>query len=151
MAKSTDDQVTLDLIETLEDGRRGFADAADKLAESNRADLATKFRNYSSQREQFAAELRRMAPAHEKGKGETGSAAGSLHRGWMAVKDAFSGTDAEGVLDVAEQGEDHAVSEYERALDNTEISIDLRNVIERQFAEVQAAHDEVRSLRDSSS
>jgi uncharacterized protein (TIGR02284 family) len=150
MAKSTDHAVTLDLIETLEDGKKGFSDAAEKLAESNRSDLASKFRNFSSQREQFAAELRQMAGNYgDSTKGEKGSTAGALHRGWMAVKDALSGSDPDGVLDAAEQGEDHAVSEYERALDNADISIDLRNVIERQYAEVQAAHNEVRSLRDS--
>ena len=67
----------------------------------------------------------------------------------MAVKDAVTGSDAGAVLDVAEQGEDHAVAEYERALDSDELSIDLRDVIQRQYASVKAAHDEVRTLRDS--
>lgn len=148
---STDEQIARDLIETLEDGKKGFADAADKLAESNRPDLVSTFRKYSSQRGDFAAELKNMAGQHGDKIMESGSAAGALHRGWMAVKDALSGSDPEGVLDAAEQGEDHAVAEYERALDNMEISIDLRNVIERQYAAVQAAHDEVRNLRDSNS
>ncbi len=82
---------------------------------------------------------------------ESGTAAAALHRGWMALKDAISGSDPEGVLDVAEQGEDHAVSEYQKALDNTEISTQLRSVIERQFAAVKSAHDEVSSLRDAHS
>lgn len=146
---STDEQVTKDLIQTLEDGKKGFADAAERLAESDRSDLVTKFREYSSQRGEFAAELRSMAANYGDTVTESGTAGAALHRGWMAVKDAVSGSEPEGVLDVAEQGEDHAVSEYEKALDNTEISIDLRTVIERQFAAVQSAHDEVRSLRDA--
>ncbi|MGH8925683.1 MAG: DUF2383 domain-containing protein [Acidimicrobiia bacterium] len=55
---SGDEQVTKDLIETLEAGKNGFAAAAEKLAES---DLASKFREYSSQRGQFASDLRSMA------------------------------------------------------------------------------------------
>ncbi|MCA1735320.1 MAG: PA2169 family four-helix-bundle protein [Actinobacteria bacterium] len=146
---STDEQVRKNLIETLEDGKKGFAEAADKLAESNRMDLVAKFRDYSEQRGEFASELRNMAGSDEDSLTESGSAGAALHRGWMAIKDALTGSDAEGVLDVAEQGEDHAVSEYEKALDETDISIDLRNVIERQFAVVQAAHDDVRALRDA--
>jgi len=146
---STDEKVTKDLIETLEDGKQGFADAAEKLSKTNRSDLAMKFRDYSSQREKFASELRGMASAAGADVKDSGSAAGAMHRGWMAVKDAMSGDDADGILDAAEQGEDHAVSEYQKALDNTEISVDLRDVIERQYASVQAAHDEVRTLRDS--
>jgi len=146
---STDEQVRKNLIEVLEDGKKGFAEAADKLAESNRMDLVAKFRDYSEQRGEFASELRNMAGSDDDSLTESGSAGAALHRGWMAIKDALTGSDAEGVLDVAEQGEDHAVSEYEKALDETDISIDLRNVIERQFAVVQAAHDDVRALRDA--
>lgn len=146
---STDEQVRKNLIETLEDGKKGFAEAAEKLAESNRMDLVSKFRDYSEQRGEFASELRNMAGFDDDSMTESGSAGAALHRGWMAIKDALTGSDAEGVLDVAEQGEDHAVSEYEKALDETEISIDLRSVIERQFALVQAAHDDVRAMRDA--
>ncbi|CAN5288192.1 hypothetical protein BH18ACT5_BH18ACT5_11910 [soil metagenome] len=146
---STDEAVTQDLIETLEDGKKGFAEAAEKLAETDRKDLVSKFESYSAQRGEFANELRNIAKSYGDNITESGSVGAAMHRGWMAVKDAVAGSNAEGVLDVAEQGEDHAVSEYEKALDNTEISIDLRNVIERQFAAVQAAHDEVRSLRDA--
>ena len=50
-------------VETLEDGKNGFAKAADKLAGSDRPDLAEKFRFYSQQRERFCAELDTMAAA----------------------------------------------------------------------------------------
>ena len=145
----SDMAVAKDLIETLEDGKNGFAAAAEKLAESDRPQLASKFRQYSSQRSQFADEIRAMAADYGDEIKEEGSLGAALHRGWMAIKDAATGSDAGAVLDVAEQGEDHAVAEYERALDNEEISIDLRDVLQRQYASVKAAHDEVRSLRDS--
>lgn len=146
---STDVRVTKDLIETLEDGKNGFAKAAEKLAETGRSDLVSKFRDYSSQRAEFATELRSMATGYGDDIDESGSVGAALHRGWMAVKDGMSGSDSGGVLDVAEQGEDHAVSEYKKALDNDEVSIDLRGVIERQYAAVQAAHDDVRAMRDA--
>ena len=67
----------------------------------------------------------------------------------MAVKDALAGSDdPSGVLDAAEQGEDHAKSEYEKALD-TELSPTLRTVVERQYAGVKATHDTVRDLREA--
>ncbi len=149
MLMSLDMTVTKDLIETLEDGKNGFAAAAEKLAESDRPQIASKFREFSNQRAQFADELRSMAKNYGDDIAESGSAAAALHQGWMAVKDAVTGSDAGAVLDVAEQGEDHAVAEYERALDSDELSIDLRDVIQRQYASVKAAHDEVRTLRDS--
>ncbi len=145
---STDQKVTKDLMETLEDGKNGFAKAADKLAGSDRPDLAEKFRFYSQQRERFCAELDTMAAAYGDDIDESGTISGAVHRGWLSVKDALSGSNPEGVLDAAEQGEDHAVSVYASALEE-DISSDLRDVVQRQFVDVKAAHDEVRALRDA--
>ncbi len=52
------------------------------------------------------------------------------------------------MLDAAEMGEDHAIKEYDKALD-ADISPGLRTVVQRQATEVKAAHDKVRALRDA--
>lgn len=146
---STDERVTKDLIETLANGEEGFAKAADRLTDTDRADLCERFRELSAQRSGMAEELRGLAAAYGDDIDKSGSVAGAVHRGWMSLKDAFSGSDADGVLDAAEQGEDHAVAEFQRALDD-DISAELRTIIQRQFADVSAAHDWVRSQRNAS-
>lgn len=146
---STDERVTKDLIETLEDGQKGFAAAADRLTDSKRADLAGTFRQWSDERGRFAEELRGMAAAYGDDIDESGSVAAAVHRGWMAVKDAISGSDPDGVLDAAEQGEDHAVAEFERALGHDDLSANLRQTVQRQYASVKQVHDQVRALRDA--
>ncbi len=146
---STDERVTKDLIKTLEDGKEGFAKATEQLAETDRADLCDRFREMSSRRAAMADELQALAAAYGDDIDEEGSLAGVVHRGWMAVKDAFSGSDAQSVLEAAEQGEDHAVAEFQRALDR-DISDGLRTVVQRQYTEVSAAHDWVRNQRNAS-
>ena len=146
---SADKKITKDIIETLEDGRKGFADAAEKLADSNRADFAPKFRELAEKRAGFSAELETMAAAYGDDIDEDGSVVAAVHRGWMSLKDALAGSDPDGVLDAAEQGEDHALSEYEKALKNNDISANLREVLQRQQGAVKTAHDEVKRLRDS--
>ncbi|MCB1027356.1 MAG: PA2169 family four-helix-bundle protein [Microthrixaceae bacterium] len=145
---SNDAQVTKKVIEVLEDGKLGFADAADKLADSDRADLAPTFRKFSEQRATFAGELERLAAAYGDDIDGSGSVKGTLHRGWMAVKDALSGSDPDGVLDAAEQGEDHAVGVYNDALAE-DISPELGEVLRRQLGSVEAAHDQVKALRNA--
>jgi len=147
---STDEAVAKDLIETLEDGKDGFAKGAEKLDGTDAPELAATFRQLSDQRARFSAELREMAKDYGDQINESGSVVATLHRGWMSLKDALAGSGPDGVLDAAEQGEDHAVKEYEKALTD-DISAGLRTIVERQFAEVKAAHDQVRSLRDSHS
>jgi uncharacterized protein (TIGR02284 family) len=146
---SKDKRVTKDLIQTLEDGRNGFEQAADHLADSDRPDLVATMRRYADQRAQFAQELETLAARYgDDDVDSDGSMAAAAHRGWMSLKDAISGSDGSGVLDVAEQGEDHAVAEYRKALDE-DISAELRAVIQRQLTDVQAAHDDIRSRRDA--
>jgi uncharacterized protein (TIGR02284 family) len=136
------------LLETVQNGRRGFADAAEKLDEDGNEQLASEMRQLSQQRLRMSNELKALAAAEgapvENGDG---SVAGSLHRSWMALRDALSGDDPYAVLAAAEQGEDHAVAEYERAL-KQDIPGSVKSVLERQFDEVQQAHDRVRDLRD---
>ncbi len=145
---STDKKITTDLIETLEDGKKGFAAAAERLADTDRADISSAFVALSEQRAAFSAELEAMAAAYGDDIDEDGSVLAAVHRGWMAVKDTLSGADPDGVLDAAEQGEDHAVAEYQKALD-ADISAELRAVIQRQFADVKQAHDQVKAWRRS--
>lgn len=143
---STDETITTDLIETLKDGKAGFEQAADAVAESD-ASLATMLRELSAQRAGFSAELQRLAAAYGDRIDEDGSTAAALHRGWMSLKDAVTGSDTDAVLKAALTGEDHAVSEYEKALD-ADISPNLRTVVQRQFADVRAARDRVAQIAD---
>jgi uncharacterized protein (TIGR02284 family) len=145
---SKDAAVTKDLIQTLEDGRDGFAKGADKLAGDDAAQIATTFRELSARRAALSDELQSLANEYGDDIDDSGTVTAALHRGWMTLKDVASGSDPKGVLDVAEQGEDHAVREFEKALD-ADISPGLRDVVQRQLGEVRMAHDQVKALRDA--
>lgn len=142
---STDYNVTKELIETLEDGKDGFAQGAEKLSELERPDLAAEFRQYANQRAEFSAELDRLAAVYGDDIEEDGSLLADVHRMWMSLRDAISGSDPDGVLGVAKQGEDHAVREYEKALEK-DISSNLRSIIERQLTDIKAVRDSVAAM-----
>ena len=137
-----------DLIQTLEDGKKGFEQTADHLETQADRSVTDKMRQFAQQRASFSTELRSLASQQGFTISEEGSLTGTMHRGWMGLKDALTGDDASAVLGAAETGEDHAVSEYEQALE-MELPGEVRTVIERQATEVRRAHDEVRNLRDS--
>lgn len=137
-----------DLIQTLEDGRKGFEQTADHLENQADESVTERMRALAEQRADFSSELRSLASLHGFTISQEGSMTGTMHRGWIGLKDALTGDDASAVLGAAETGEDHAVSEYEQALE-MELPTEVRTVIERQASEVRRAHDEVRNLRDS--
>jgi uncharacterized protein (TIGR02284 family) len=145
---STDESIATDLIRTLENGKEGFTKAAEKLADSDRPDVAAKFREFAQQRATMSDELKAIAGAYGDDIDQRSTLPGALHRGWIAVKDALTGDDAEAVIGAAETGEDHAVEQYREALD-ADISPEFRPLVARQLAAVQAAHDYVRSLTSS--
>jgi uncharacterized protein (TIGR02284 family) len=134
------------LIETLKDGEEGFKQAAEGISDPK---LKSLFRDYSEQRSRFASALQVEARKFGEEKPETNSsAAGALHRGWINLKSAITGGDEHAILAECERGEDSAVEEYKKALDDG-LSPSAQQLVSRQFAEIKAAHDRIRSLRDA--
>ncbi len=145
---SDDAKAAKELVETLKDGERGFADAADKLRDGEHPEWAEALQRLSAQRAGFAREIVDMGHAYGDDVDESGTVAAAVHRGWISLKDALTGDDAGAVLGAAATGEDHAVSEYEKALE-LDLSAGFRDVVTRQHAAVVAARDEVKALQSA--
>ena len=146
---SDDAKAAKELVETLKDGEKGYASAADKLRDSERPEWATTMERFAQQRAGFAREIVEMGHEYGDDVDESGSVAAALHRGWLSLKDAVSGDDPDAVLKAAETGEDHAVKEYEDAL-KMDLSAGFREVVVRQQADVLAARDELKALASAS-
>jgi uncharacterized protein (TIGR02284 family) len=135
-----------DLIETLKDGQEGFKQAAESVSNPK---LKSLFRDYAEQRSRFATALQSEARRHGETDPETdSSASGALHRGWINLKSALTGGDEHAILAECERGEDSAVEEYKKALGDG-LSPSAQELVSRQFTEIKAAHDRIRSLRDA--
>lgn len=146
---SADEKTAKELVETLKDGQKGYAASAEKLTDSDRPEWATTMRRLEQQRVQFVQDI--VALGHEYGDDvdKGGSALAAVHRGWLSLKDALTGDKPSGVLDAAVQGEDHTVSEYEKAL-KEDLSEGFRTVVQRQHGEILKARDEVKALNTAS-
>ena len=135
------------LIEALKDGQEGFKQAAEGVSNPQ---LKSLFRDYSQQRSRFATALQSEARSHGETKPETSSSAtGALHRGWINLKSAITGGDEHAILAECERGEDSAVEEYKKALDDG-LTQSAQELVSSQFADIKAAHDRIKSLRDAS-
>ena len=139
-------EVIDNLIETLKDGQEGFKQAAKGVSDQK---LKSLFRDYSDQRSRFATVLQSEARRQGENEPETSSSAtGALHRGWINLKSAITGGDEHAILAECERGEDSAVEEYKKALDDG-LTPAAQELVSRQFAEIKAAHDRIKSLRDA--
>jgi uncharacterized protein (TIGR02284 family) len=134
------------LIETLKDGQEGFKQAAENVKDPQ---LKSLFDDYSQQRARFIVELRSKAQSPDEREPDvSGSATGALHRGWINLKAALSRGDDHAILAECERGEDSAVEEYQKALDDG-LSAPVREIVSRQYVEIKATHDRIRDLRDA--
>jgi uncharacterized protein (TIGR02284 family) len=146
-APSNDDVIsTLNgLIETCRDGQEGFKQAAEGV---ERADLKTLFYEFGQQRATFVGELQDVVRTLGGDPENSGSFAGTLHRGWINIKSVVTGKDEEAILNECERGEDAAKKAYKDALD-TALPAYVAQTVQDQYTSVQSAHDRVRDLRDT--
>lgn len=142
-----DNSAAKELVETLRDGEQGYASAAEKLRDGDRAEWAATLQGFSEQRADFRREIVELGHEYAEDVDQSGTATAALHRGWIALKDALTGDDAGSVLAAVETGENHAVSEYEKALQG-DLSEGFRDVVTRQHAAVVAARDEIKALQE---
>jgi uncharacterized protein (TIGR02284 family) len=134
-----------ELIETCEDGAKGFAQAAEGVRDlSVRAILS----QYGAERGRFASELQQEVKKLGGKPKESGTAGGAMHRGWFNLKAAVIGKDDHAILAECERGEDVAKEAYQKAVSGSDLPGTVLGVVQRQYGSVKAAHDRVKILRD---
>jgi uncharacterized protein (TIGR02284 family) len=132
------------LIETCKDGEYGFRTSADR-AES--AALKQTLRARADGCQRSAAELHGLVIRHGGTPETSGTAAASVHRGWVSLKMALTGNKDLAVLEECEHAEEAAVAQYRDCL-YKDPAPEVRAVIERQFEGAVRNHIEIRTMRD---
>lgn len=133
------------VIAICRDAEQGFRGAADAVTDPTMKEM---FEQYSEQRGRFALELQTAVkalgfdPTHPSGAG------GVVHSAWMTLKGILTGHKPYAILVETERGEDWSVKTYREAL-ATSLPTELRPIIEQQYAQVQQAHNRIKTLRDA--
>lgn len=149
MAMNNDDVISVlnDLIETSEDGIKGFRECAEAVQNGEaRAFFNNRVRLIERGKSELQAEVLRLGGDPEN----RGTARGALHRAWINLKAAVTAKDDAAILTEAVRGEDVAVENYGDAL-GKDLPPEVRSIVERQYRGVLENRDRVRALRDSAS
>lgn len=138
-----------ELVETLKDGQKGYADAMTDVEDTN---LKETFKKYAAQRAEYITEIEdQMFKLNLKpDESANGSVTATVHRAWIDLKAALTSKDNKAVLNECERGEDYAKKAYQTALKAQDLPTTVKSVIEKQYQGVTAAHDDIKALRDSS-
>jgi len=140
-----------ELVETLKDGQKGYAEA---MVDVKDADLKSTFKDLAAQRSSYLNELEdqmfKLDLKVDTNEGAQGSITGAVHRAWIDLKSAVTGHDRHSILAECERGEDYAKKAYQTALAAQDLPSGVKSVIEKQYQGVQQAHYQIKALRDSS-
>lgn len=134
------------VIRVCRDAEQGFRAAADAVKDPA---LKSTFEQYSEQRAGFARQLQNTVESLGFNATHPSGLTGTLHGAWMTLKAALTGHSDHAILEETERGEDLSLKTYREALAQN-LSSEIRSVIEPQYQQVLAAHQRIRSLRDSS-
>jgi uncharacterized protein (TIGR02284 family) len=139
-------QVLNRLIRAGRDAEQGYLIAADGVSEP---ELVQIFAGYALQRAKFVAELQERMRVLRATPDVNGTFGGEVHRTWMDLKAAIASNDTHAILAECERGEDMAVMACREALAERDIDNQTREIVQRHYEFIQAAHDRIRQLRDS--
>jgi uncharacterized protein (TIGR02284 family) len=134
------------LVRICNASERGFNLAAENV--KNRG-LLVIFRGYAQERGQYGEQLGELVREHGGRPAEGSGALAALHRGWITIKAAMTIGQLQTekvVLDEVSRGERAAREAYRSALGQS-LPEPIRNVIEEQYAGVEAIGDRVEKLR----
>ena len=134
-----------ELIETCKDGENGYRHAADKVKDSS---LKSMFMKYSGQRGTYAQELEKLVGGMGEEPTKSEHVTAKLHRGWISVKEAVTGDSDKQIVNEVEAGEDSAMKAYKEATSKS-LPPEVAQVVQKQFAGVQEAHNIMRDMKHS--
>ena len=134
-----------DLIENCKDGEYGFRTCSEHAKASN---LKSAFTQRATQCRAAAEELQTLVTRFGGTPDTTGTVAGAVHRGWLAVRGAVALDDDQAMLNECERGEDIAINRYRKALEE-DLPPDVEQAVRRQYEGARRNHDQIKALRDS--
>ena len=135
-----------ELIETLKDGQKGYADAMTDVEDPT---LKATFKHYAAQRAGYITEIEDQMFKLDLKPEEESSVTSAVHRAWIDLKAALTSKNNKAVLAECERGEDYAKKAYETALKAEGLPSAVKAVIEKQASGVREAHDKITALHST--
>ncbi|MEZ0484919.1 ferritin-like domain-containing protein [Fibrella aquatica] len=126
------------LLTSSHDAEEGYKEAAENVKDQ---ELKSLFLAQSRERAEFATELDREIRALGGDADNGTSLASDLHRAWINIKSAVSGSSDKAVAEECQRGDAEALSEYRSVLEQTDIAASTRELLLHQKSKVELAHE----------
>lgn len=133
-----------DLIQICRDGQEGYRDGAEHAKDP---ELKRLLNEVSLERAKFAGDLENEAVHWGKPDVDrSGTALGTVHRGWTNLKTALGGGD-DAILSSMETGDEFARKHYDEAIRDEKIPEDVLGILRNQAQAIVGTLDRIQALR----
>jgi uncharacterized protein (TIGR02284 family) len=129
------------LIEITNERKEGYKTASENVKDQ---EIASLFDDYAEQSDYFAYELAKY-DKHTPEEVGTRAISGAW-RVWMDLKGALSRNEEKALIEASITGEEIALKNYREALNNN-LPEDLREIVSRQYQEIQEACDNIKAFK----
>ena len=137
-----------DLLTKAYDAEEGFKKAAER-AEGLPA-LQTFFHNQSNMRLEFGHELKQAISQYGGTPDKGSSVVAKAHQVWISVKDALTpDDDGEAILEECIRGEEAALADYDKKLEQTDLPADVRSLLSKQRSSIASSLATVKAKEDA--
>ncbi len=135
------------LIQINSDRIEGYERAS---GDTEEGDLKLLFNEFSTTSRRLNDELIEEVENLDGDPIEGTTTSGKFYRIWMDVKSALTNNDRAAILNSCEYGEDWAVREYEKVLNEESefLTTDQKQMISNQYIIIKNDHDTIKELRD---
>ncbi len=138
-----DIKVLNELITTTLDSADGYKEAA---KDTKNPAFKNLFSRWAQERRQVVNDLQQQVISLGGKPEDDGSALASAHRMFLSIRDKLSSGD-KGVVEEVERGEDYLKGKFEDALDDADLSEQVRPIVNRAYESVILGHDQARDLK----
>ncbi|WP_127846508.1 ferritin-like domain-containing protein [Psychroflexus aestuariivivens] len=134
-----------ELLEKNYDAEAGYIAAKENVKNSN---LKNFFKERATDRYDFGHELKDEIKSYGEEPDKGTSWKGEAHRAWMNLKSTFSSNSDDAILQEAIRGEKAALEDYNKIIQNADLTPSTKKVLEKQRDSVQSALDMVKTVED---
>lgn len=123
------------------DAEKGYLNAAENVDNHT---LEQFFKRMSSERQEFARELKAEILRYGEEPKDSGSFKGVVHRNWMSLKSLFSSNDKEAILEEVIRGEENNLDTYYDILRDRNLPPSIDALLFKQKSAIQATINSVK-------
>lgn len=136
-----------DLLNITNDRIQGFAKVEDKVWDTY-SPLKGDYDHMVAQSQVMKSELVNLITERGGNPDDTGTTAGAIHRGWIDVKNSFSGDKTESTLENVVFGEEAAIDAYQDALDSGDLCPESSRVVNDQLHHLKSSYNKFNNLNE---